>query len=96
MADKPHECCFCDERFEDIQSLCDHLPYCTGLPRQWFRGKGFFLSKSNRTARCWCGNWPGWQIEVAKRTSQFARHLERSGGLVAHLLTIGMNLRNRP
>lgn len=90
----PTDCVLCDQACADFQALAEHLQAChQGACCQG--GKTMVRSASGKTLRCFCGSWfvtKGMPqgLWMPPEMSPLARHLERHGGLAAHLLKIAL------
>lgn len=94
------ECLFCDRTFPCTQGLVEHLVaahrgvFITG-------GDRFIVgNRGKRTVRCWCGarfSYAGVPTNalLAYTPSHFAGHLDRRGGLAAHVLELGLRQKGK-
>lgn len=89
------DCCLCGRAFTTWYELAYHLVH-EHLGVVVAGGKRFGWARDRRAVRCWCGGYfqhrnvaPLWR-ESDNAASAFAAHLERKGGLAAHILEITM------
>lgn len=88
-----HDCPFCPRRFQFLKGLLRHILGEHG--GEEVRGARVEYDRINRIVRCWCGECYSFRLfHHNKHSSRWQQHLMAKGGVCAHVLALGLGIKN--